>query len=241
MLGQFSNLIYATSTRESGSIKINGKFNKENLLRFKSKLSVEDVPLVLMKQVHGKDIALVTDSRQEVIENVDGVVTNKKGIMFGVVTADCLPIAFYDPKKQIIGVVHAGYKGILKGILEEVVSSIEQLGGLTSNILVSIGPSIGICCYDVDKERVRSFSKAFPHSNDISLPAGKVGYYSSHTDRFFLNLKRIALLKFLELGLLENNMRVSPLCTKCNLEKYFSFRGDSKETYGEFMTMIGMR
>ena len=142
-------------------MKSNGSFNKDNLWKFADKLGIAGNQIVLMKQVHGNKVTLIQNADCEVIHNVDGILTKKRGIMLGVVTADCLPVTFYEAKKQIVGVLHAGYKGMLKGIFLKTVLAIERFGGARNNVFAKIGPSIGECCYDVPRERVDKFEQKF--------------------------------------------------------------------------------
>ena len=136
---------------------------------------------------------------------------------------------FYDKKMGIVGIAHAGYKGILKGIIKNIVLSFKKLGSNTKNILVAIGPSINVCCYDVSIERVEMFENAYKGIKTHKIRNGK----------YFLNLKNIALENLLAQGIRKNNIEISPICTKDNLNRFFSFRGEGPENFGEFVTMVG--
>jgi len=162
------------------------------------------------------------------IPKADGLITSRKNVFLGVVTADCLPVIFYDKKSEIVGIVHAGYKGILKGILKNMVLSFKKLGSDTKNILVAIGPSIGVCCYDVSIERVEMFVNAFEGIKTHKIRNGK----------YFLDLKNIAKQSLISEGVSENNIEVSNICTKDYIKDFFSFRGEGR-IVGEFVTIVG--
>ncbi len=81
----------------------------------------------------------------------DGIITDQKDITLMVMTGDCLPIAIFDPTKGVIALIHGSKKSLELGILENSISLlIEKFATLSSNLIISIGPSIGPCCYYVD-------------------------------------------------------------------------------------------
>ena len=156
-----NGLVHGASTRYFGSIKNNGKINERNLKGFLGILRIDRENTVFPEQVHGSSVVTIDDSKKQFILNADGLITNKKDVFLGVVTADCLPVIFYDEKMGIAGIAHAGYKGLLKGILKNMVLGFKELGSDTKDIKVAIGPSIGVCCYDVSIDRVKVFEDAF--------------------------------------------------------------------------------
>jgi len=223
------NIIHGVSTKFFGSIKNNGNINKKNLKGFLDAIHLEVKSVVFPEQVHGSSVVTIDDSKKQFIQNADGLITVTKNVFLGVVTADCLPVIFYDEKMGIVGIAHAGYKGILKGILKNMVMSFKKLGSDTKNILVAIGPSIGVCCYDVSIERVEMFENAFKGIKTHKIRNGK----------YFLDLKNVANKVLLKEGIQEKNIEISPICTKDSLNKFFSFRGEGPENFGEFVTVVG--
>lgn len=231
-LAKNTDVLQAVSTRVFGSMKTNGIFAKGSLEKFLSKLKIDFEKAVFMKQAHGSRIKIVDTKTKGLIEGVDGMLTDKKNIFLCATTADCLPIAFYEPEKKIAGVTHAGYKGILKGILPSMVKGLIQLGADIKKVKACIGPGIGICCYDVKKQRVKDFQNSFPGFEDMFRLSGS---------RFFLDLKKITKSELIRLGIEKNNIEDLQICTKCNNERFFSFRGDTRESFGEFVTVIGVK
>lgn len=228
---RFPNIAHGISTRKFGSMKKGRMINYRNFVKFADILRINSDKTVFMKQVHGNKVKIVKNAEKKLVNNVDGVITKLKRVFLCVTTADCLPIVFYDTKNQIVGALHAGYRGILSGILEQMFSNLKKIGSYEKDIVVVVGPSIGACCYNVDFERIKKFESRFP---DFS------GMYKHKDGQYYLDLKKVVLKILLKLGLKENNIEVSPICTKSNVDRFYSYRGDTKETFGEFVTVIGM-
>jgi len=237
-------LIHGVSTKFFGSIKNNGNINKKNLKSFLDALRVDIKNVVFPEQVHGSSVVTIDDSKKKHILNADGLITNKKNVFLGIVTADCLPIIFYDEKMGIVGIAHAGYKGILKGILKNMVLSFKKLRSDAKDILVGIGPAIGVCCYDVSYERIKIFDKLLNADGD-SGRSRQVGIarmtkiHQVRNEKHFLDLKNIAKQIFISEGILEENIEVSDICTYDNIKNFYSFRGEGPKNFGEFATIVG--
>lgn len=242
-LAKFKNLIHGFTTREEGDFrdlrswgqmtqsqaavnpcgKCNLGDNKIDLLR------IDRRRFILPEQVHADKIALVgKKNRGKVIKGVDGLITHEGEVVLGVTTADCLPILFYEPKEKIVAIVHAGWKGSLKGITLRMVKKIRELGGDPVEVIAAIGPHIKKCCYDIDKKRGLMFKKEFGRKVIIR-----------RDDKSFLDLTKVNLSQLLESGIKEKNIETSLFCTHCNDSLFFSYRRE-KEDYGEMLSMIGM-
>src|SRR3989344_4656004 len=185
--------------------------------------------IVFMKQVHGNVTSFVDLSSPGVILDTDGIITNKQHIALCALTADCLPIFIYDPKNLCVGVVHAGYKGILKGVIEEATANFVKKASKVTDLLIGIGPSIGVCCYSVSRERVGQFQDKFAGFEDI---------YSADKGRYFLDLKSVAKQILVNSGVNSKNIDTMPVCTSCNNNIYYSYR--KKAGGGVFASVIMM-
>ena len=181
-LSSFPSLYHAVSTVQSGSMKDNNNINFKNIQKFLETINIKKNGIVLGEQVHGNTIAYVTDVRPRVIPGTDGLLTIKSNCFLGILTADCVPLLFYDKNKKIFGAVHAGYKGLSKQIIKHIIRDFQKLGCNIKDIIVGIGPSIGVCCYDVAKDRIELFQRIFPDYKDI---------YKKRGEKYFLNLKQI--------------------------------------------------
>ncbi len=104
--------------------------------------------LFFPEQIHGKKIFLCrTGETAGIKKRVDGLISGVQGQILVVRTADCLPILFYDPKKKIVGAIHAGRKGAEKGIIEETMKVFAKHGSNAKDLIVGLGPHIRKCCY----------------------------------------------------------------------------------------------
>lgn len=173
------------------------------------------------KQVHGVRIVEVTRPRQACGE-ADGFFTSTPGILLAVFTADCLPVIFCRRDGRQIGVVHAGWRGLIDGILDQVALRINQSGGDTADWNVSIGPSAGACCYEVSQELTETFI------NRLDLPPSLISPRPRHLD-----LAGIAEAKLRRMGFA--NIDLAGNCTICTHDengmgfRYTSFRRNSHQ------------
>lgn len=172
-------------------------------------------PYFLALQKH-TDIVYVLErpSNSEII--ADAVVTNLIGIYIGVQTADCVPILLFDPIKKVVSAVHAGWRGTAKGILPKTISVMKEVFGCnSSDIIVSMGPAIKACCYEVGMEVVDALSKLLRDSQDfVRIKDGKT----------FVDLHKANTLQALNAGILPANIRVSNYCTYCRADILHSYR-----------------
>jgi YfiH family protein len=123
----------------------------ENRARAASWLGFGPEALVGLFQVHSPDVAVLEEPwGVEARPKADAVVTRRRGLVLGIVTADCAPILFADADAGVIGAAHAGWRGALAGIVGETVAAMERLGARRERISASIGPSIRQPSYEVD-------------------------------------------------------------------------------------------
>lgn len=124
----------------------------------------------------------------------DGLVTKVPGIALGVLTADCAPVLFADPGAGVIGSAHAGWKGVLAGVLEATVEAMEQLGARPASLVSAIGPCIGRASYEVGPE----FRCAFLDDDAANQEFFNVVL---ETERFLFDLSGHVRRRLLRLGL----------------------------------------
>lgn len=173
-----------------------------------------------MEQTHGNNIHIVTKDSPLLIKDCDGLITNIPNITLMVMVADCIPILLSDEKRGVIAAIHAGRNSTFLKIAPKAASMmIEQFGCLAKDIKVTLGPSIGACCYEVSPELAtivkESFGERFVKGRNIDLQA---------INTVLLN----------ELGI--TNITQSPICTKCSQANYFSYRLDKE--CGRFAGLI---
>ncbi|HSA84352.1 MAG TPA: peptidoglycan editing factor PgeF [Patescibacteria group bacterium] len=230
-LSQFPQLIHGFSTRIFGSMRPSHAGYYEAVSNFISKLQVNPLRLVRMNQVHNNVVHVVVDEEGgKVVPETDGLLTDQKQIFLGVITADCLPLFFYDPKKQIVAAVHAGWRGLYAEIIKEAVAKMREQGSNPKDILVGIGPSIRVCCYSVDEAFIEKFREKFGDVEQFLQPRdGKV----------FFDLQKCAKEQLRIAGISENNIEDGDYCTFDHTDVY-SCRREGKD-FGEMMGIIGMR
>lgn len=171
----------------------------------------------------------------------DAVITNRKGLLIGVQVADCVPILLHDPRKNIIGAVHAGWRGTAAGILKATLQEMcDRFYSNPSDIIVAIGPSIRWCCYEVGHEVIDAVIRA----TDIvrSAECGmreRDKYYIKKGEKYCLDLQNANKYQALSMGLTEQNIWLSEECTFCLPDKYYSYRY-SKGSTGRQGGFIGL-
>lgn len=228
-----SGIIHGFSTRMFGDMRAKKNLDENNNLEpFLNLLKLKKKDLVMMEQVHGGKVKLMgVKDKGKVIKGVDGLVTNQRGLILGVKVADCLPVLFYDPQKKIMGIVHAGWKGILAEIGQAMVKKMKSIGSQPENILVGIGPHIGGCCYTNEDERTKRFAKKFGN-----LP--KMIIKDNHGIRLDLTVPlKVQLIKA---GILKQKIDSPLICTSCKNDEFYSYRKDNNKTYGEILGVISL-
>ena len=149
--------------------------NKKNIIKnldyVSQKMLVKRNKLVLMHQSHSNKVIEIKKSNYKKKINADAMIIKVKGLTLGVVTADCVPIIIYDFKNEIVGCVHAGWKGAISGIIKNTINKMKKLGN-NNKIFASIGPCISKKSYEVDLIFYKKFlnkskknKKYFSHKN----------------------------------------------------------------------------
>lgn len=225
-------LIHGFSTRKFGNMGVKKSLQKnKNLNQFLNLFGKSINDLVMMEQVHGDKIKLVSEKdKGEVLSGTDGMICVQPGVILGVKVADCLPMLFFDPKIKIIGIAHAGWKGTLKKIGQQLVSKMKSNGYQPKEIIVGIGPHIGSCCYTVSQKRADRFKKEF---GDLE------GMICKGSDGVRLDLAVPTIVQLIKVGILRENIEVAKNCTVCQNTEFFSFRKNKGKDFGEIMGIIG--
>ena len=123
--------------------------------------AMETAALASVHQIHSADV-ITASTNLEAGQKADAMVTATKGVALTILTADCQPVLFSDPEAGVIGAAHAGWKGAIGGVLENTVTSMEDLGAKRKNIRAVIGPCISQDAYEVGPEFVEQFVEFDP-------------------------------------------------------------------------------
>jgi purine-nucleoside/S-methyl-5'-thioadenosine phosphorylase / adenosine deaminase len=129
------------------------------------------MPLTLVRQVHGKHVLTVSGPNEPPLPAADGQATASRAVAPAVLTADCLPIAL--AADGAVAMVHAGWRGLAAGVIDEGVAALRELGG-RGPISAAIGPGAGPCCYEVGEEVLSAFDEPGPHLDLKSIARARL-------------------------------------------------------------------
>ena len=207
--------------------------NIETLFNFFNSNKMSYTKIIIPDQIHSVNIATFENSNNEKLEKIietDGVVTKEANIILTVITGDCCPIIFSDKENGVIGISHQGWRGSVKRMAQKMIDKMLVIGADLSKIKIALGPSIGECCYDVDDDRYYEFREEFDGYAD------KIFY--TRAGRKHLNLTLLNYLLLLEKGIPKENIDHFPFCTRCDKKRFFSYRRDKREEFGETFSFI---
>lgn len=223
---KYPEVIAALSERSEGSMKFvkGSDLNSDNRARFFSQISPKKI--VSAELVHGSKIEVVDENSAEIVDGVDGLITQDPNVLLSITVADCVPVYFYEADRSIIGVVHSGWRGTVAGVVVEAVKVIISLGGNPDNLAVALGPGINACHFEIQADVLEKFS-AYP------------GSIVRHDGKMFVDLKRIIIEQLTNLGIEPANIENHPDCTMEG-DRYFSFRRDKPEIVETMAAVIGL-
>ncbi|MBA3457474.1 MAG: peptidoglycan editing factor PgeF [Deltaproteobacteria bacterium] len=185
--------------------------------------------LVATRHVHGTNVWRVGEPLAEGAE-FDGLVSDRVGPVLGAFAADCIPMVFAEAEARVCGAAHAGWRGAVAGIATNVITRMVELGARPERIRVALGPSIGPCCFEVGREVVDEFRAVLGELPGLIVE----GPNKNHIDL------RVASRTFLErAGVRAEQIDDRPPCTKCEGDRFFSYRRDGREG-GVHMGFIGL-
>lgn len=188
--------IYVTE-KSDGNLR-----DRENLERVKKELNLEEIFLPNQKHTN-----IVLNYDEDLTQPSDGVYTDKPAVAVGVLTADCIPLVLFNDNE--ISVIHAGWRGLLGGIVENAYKKFKD----KSNMFAFIGPSIRGCCYEV----------GFDFINQLNISSD---FFTISEDKYLVDLNKILKNKLEKLNV--NIVYEINECTKCG-KNFFSYRNGNIE------------
>lgn len=221
-------VIIAQSTLEDGNMSFAlGEQDQTifNRRRFLQRLGLNLDNLIAAGLVHGSECAPVgiedcgrgAYSLENAIPDTDALVTTGKNIILAVTTADCLPIFIWDEEQSVIGIAHAGWKGLAGGVVKNLLKKLRSLRPTNLyNLHVKIGVGIGRCCYTVDTDRLKRFAHL-----------GFCHIYHREGEKVHLDLKAVARILLEREGIPASNLETASECSACG-GKYPSYRRDGE-------------
>lgn len=199
----------------------------ENYKILAKKIGYEIDNFVASAQTHTTNIRIVTkkDAGKGIIypkdyEDVDGLITNEKGIVLFTYFADCVPLFFADRKNKVIALSHSGWRGTKAKMGAITVEKMcNEFGCKKEDIVCAIGPSICKNCYEVSKDLKEEFLKTFTDSEVEEI------FFDKGNDKYLLDLWRANEIVLKNVGIPNKNIENRRICTCCNKEILFSHRG----------------
>lgn len=177
-----------------------------------------------VKQIHSGFVLDASDNASSDGKEGDALISDRTGVAVGVKTADCVPVLLVDPVVRAVAAIHAGWRGTAENIVSSAVSElVARRNSDPQDIRAAIGPSIGVCCYEVSADVARRFGKWIP---ELENARGHV----------HLDLPAINQIQLEEAGV--SNIWKSGECTFCAAERFFSFRREREEA-GRMISFIG--
>jgi polyphenol oxidase len=204
----------------------------ENRLRSFRALRRDPYSIFDVWQVHSADVVIAEAphfSRPPEFK-ADAILTDKPDVTLFMRFADCVPILLHDPKKNVVGVVHAGWQGTVKKILRETLRAMQvTYGSKPADVLAAIGPSIGPDHYEIGPDVIAQVRASFNGDADALLP--------THAGRVHFDLWAANRLTLEQAG--AGQVQVAGLCTACHPEDWYSHRAEKGKT-GRFGVLIGL-
>lgn len=181
--------------------------------------------IVASKQTHTTNVKIVSKKdcgkgiyRERDYDDVDGMITNEKGIVLATYFADCVPLYMVDTKNKAIGLSHSGWRGTVGKIGKVTLDLMKETYGTNpKDVIACIGPSICRDCYEVSEDVATEFEAAFKgRKKDILI--------NKDNGKYQLDLWECNYIIFKECGVYEENIHMPDICTCHNMEMMFSHR-----------------
>jgi len=229
------SVIAAFSRRQDGNMSLsfgNIQDSLENRKKFLSNLGIDYRNLITAKQVHGKDVEYVTGENKgsgalnydRSIMDTDGFITDQPGVPLAILTADCLSVFIYDPRRPAVAILHAGWRSTEQNISQAGVGRMrENFGSQCKDLFVGFGPSIRSCCFEVEKDFKSNFAFGL-------IKRGK---------RIFMDIALINQRQLVDCGVREENIFDSGFCTFSDSD-FFSFRKEAKDA-GRLISVVMLK
>jgi len=187
--------------------------------------------LVGVHQVHSAEVVTIEapwpdDARPK----ADALVTNRPGLLLGILTADCAPVLFTDREAGVIGAAHAGWRGAHGGVIEATVGAMAALGAERERIAAAIGPCIAQPSYEVTDD----FRGEFAGEDWRFFAPGAPGHWQFDLPNYVA--ARLAESRVGTVAVMRHDTYADPL-------RFFSFRRathHSEPTYGRQLSLIGL-
>ncbi len=208
---------------------MNRRLEKESRDLYFRRMLIDPNRVVTADLLHSGKVEMVGGAvAGTYVSNVDGLITNADNLFLSVTGADCFILYFYDPRKNVIGITHVGWRGLLGGVVKNTVQGlIENFAISPRGLLVGISPGIRKCHFEISfNDKVKY--KEYP------------GFIFEKDDKVFVDLAGIIKSQLLNDEVLEKNIEDSGVCTYCNEQEFFSYRRDKPKEVKPMIGYIGL-
>lgn len=231
----------------------------ENRERFLGAMGAAGAKLVTMRQVHSSLVRRIrgADADRTPDWKGDGMMTDQPGLLLAVQTADCIPVLVADLQRRAVAAFHAGWRGTLRRIVEGGVNRMRlEFGSRPDDLVAAIGPGIGACCYAVGEEVRTEFSSQFAYAPEVFFEVSdsdpirekypllfltaRAPGHSHLGPSLHLDLVEANRRQLLDAGLPAGAITVIGDCTRCQNNRYFSYRAEQGFT-GRMLSAVGVR
>ncbi len=198
-----------------------------------TRLSLAPAHLLTAYQHHSPDVITVTEP-WNITEppKADGMVTNVSNIGLGLLTADCAPVLFADATSGVIGAAHAGWRGAIAGVTDNIITAMENLGSQRSKIIAVIGPAISQNAYEVGPEFIENFLAQDPAHQQFFKPSLREKHFMFDLPGYLTH--RLERANISAVSSIEK-------CTYAHEDQFFSYRRAThrnEDDYGRQISVI---
>ncbi len=180
---------------------------------------------------HSTHVAVVEHADQKIIEDTDALVTRAKNVFLSLTTADCFPVLFYEREQKIVGIAHAGWRGVVGEIVPRTINVMTHEGAHPRKIRVAVGPGISAHFCDFDFADVIAYFGFY--NQDKYIASG------STMEKVKVDLRKIIIDQLRHYNIADENIHNCAQCTYANQHTFFSARRDGKG-FCRMMSLIGM-
>jgi len=204
---------------------------EENKKTISKELGIDWKNIYTVEQFHSSRVLVVNTTKQWKKEpRADGMITDKKNVFLLVKTADCFPVVFFDPKNQVVGIAHVGWRGAIEKIFfNALLKMILAFNSKPAHVLVGIGPGIRKCCFkhkSLVQEKLVEWEK----------------YIKNNGEWKSLDIPGFIKDQLVEAGVKKENIEDMEVCTNCDKRFYSHFRSlQTGEAQGRFASLIGLQ
>jgi len=189
--------------------------------------------LVTVHQIHSHYVVEAGDWPDDKRPHADGLVTDRPGILLGILTADCAPVLFADAEAGVVGAAHSGWRGAVVGVNEATVAAMEKLGARRERIAAAVGPAIAARNYEVDQS-FKALLVSYHAENERFFAEGPAG--KPHFD-----LEGYILFRLAAAGI--RRVEGLGLDTYADADRFYSYRRAThrgEPDYGRQVSLIGL-